>query len=269
MADPTPFVLDVAVRASELDADGHAAPAALLDFLQEAAGAHAVALGWGIDDLAGDSLTWVLSRLRIQCGRLPAWRRRVSVTTWPSGTNGLYATRDYLVHDEDGTLVARGTSDWLVLDVVRRRPVRVPPAIAELVPPDRPRALPSLTDRLAPPSRAVAGATFTVRRSDLDVNRHVNNVRYAEWALAAVPEALLGTHRLAALELHFRAETTFGDAVVVTTGPAAAEQAADAPPAETTTAETTTHVFAHRLVRADDEREVALARSAWTPRTPA
>ena len=69
-------------RAYEVDAGGAASPLTLCNWLQEAAGNHANALGWSVDALAPKGLTWVLSRLHLEIGRLPAWKEVVRVATW-------------------------------------------------------------------------------------------------------------------------------------------------------------------------------------------
>ena len=50
--------------------------------------------------------------------------------------------------------------------------------------------------------------------SDLDINRHVNNVFYAEWALETVPAEIAEHCRLTEIEIGFRAEALYGDTVI-------------------------------------------------------
>jgi acyl-CoA thioesterase FadM len=56
---------------------------------------------------------------------------------------------------------------------------------------------------------------------------------------------------VAGLEIHFRAETTYGDTVLAQAGPAEADGGL---------------VFAHQLRREADGRLVALARTRWSTR---
>ena len=117
--------------------------------------------------------------------------------------------------------------------------------------PERPRALDDAFARLKPPAEADLTSPFRVRYSDLDVNRHVNNVRYAEWAVESVPEETLYTCRLRSLELQFHAEAVYGDTVLVHTRQAPSD---------------TLETFTHRLVRQHDAHLVAIARTSWERR---
>ena len=56
-------------------------------------------------------------------------------------------------------------------------------------------------------------AAFQVRRRDVDMNGHVNNVVYTEWLLEGVPESAWAELELKEIEIEFRAEATFGETV--------------------------------------------------------
>ena len=244
------------VRTFETDLHGCASIQTLCNYFNEAAGKHALHYGVSIEELNEKNLTWVLSRLHVQVEAYPEWGDEVLVETWPSGLEGLFATREFFflgVADDDGErpILGRGTSAWLIVDLARKRPIRITSLLSGVTPPDRPRALNDAFAKLKPPPEADHEQRFRVRYSDLDVNRHVNNVRYAEWAVESVPEAVLHTCRLQALELQFRAEATFGDTVIV----------------ETRRGETgETPSFTHNLTRESDARAVAVARTHWARR---
>ncbi len=236
---------DFTVRAYEIDPRGRASVQTLCNYLQEAAGRHARALGVSVEQLLDKNLTWVLTRLHVQIDAYPELWEKVTVETWPSGQNGLYATRDFFLKAED-RIIARATSAWLVLDVARRRPIRTPAFITEIRTPDRTRALEDDLGKLPPFEEPTHELPFRVRYSDLDLNAHVNNVRYVEWAVEAVPQAIFETHRPTEIEVHFRAETNLNDTVLAQVHPHEHDL-----------------TFLHRLVRKADGREVATARSRW------
>ena len=68
-----------------------------------------------------------------------------------------------------------------------------------------------------PDVRGMPGLTLpkshSVRRSDLDMNQHVNNVVYTEWLLESVPEHYWSDYQLKELILEFRNECHLGDNV--------------------------------------------------------
>ena len=60
----------------------------------------------------------------------------------------------------------------------------------------------------------VPGPAQIARRSDMDMNGHINNVVYLAWALESVPEAVYdGGYNLFEMEVDFKAECKAGDTV--------------------------------------------------------
>ncbi|PSQ79238.1 MAG: hypothetical protein BRD41_07655 [Bacteroidetes bacterium QS_1_63_11] len=136
----------------------------------------------------------------------------------------------------------------------RRRPARLPKAVHDLDPPDRPPVLPHEWDDVPLPQRTDHTQTFEARYSDLDLNRHVNSARLLEWVLAPLPAEHLDTRVCAELHLQFRAEATLGDTV------RAAAQV-DSSDEE--------RRVRHALHRADDEQALIAAETQWVPHTDA
>ncbi|WP_412063378.1 acyl-[acyl-carrier-protein] thioesterase [Rubrivirga sp. IMCC45206] len=229
------------IRAVETGPDGMASVLTVCDLLQEAAGEHALAAdreGFPLPD--GGWSTWVLSQLSVRIGRRPAMREIVEVETWPAALDGLRATRDFRVTDADGAVLAVATSRWFLIDIDRRRPVRLPPAMDGFEAGAKPRAH-EMPDPPRAPDPVEHRAEFAVRRSDLDRVGHANNVRFIEWALEALP----ADAGLAGIDVAYKAEANVGDVVVSAVGPLR-DGARD-----------------HRLA-ARDGRTFALARTLWS-----
>lgn len=235
------------VRPQEVTPRGILSLPALATYLQETAGHHAEALGVSFQSLQAQGQAWVLAHLRLSLDRLPEWKDEVIVETWPSGLDRLYATREFVLH-ANGSPFAQATSAWLVLDTEARRPRRPPRTLYDLETPDRPPVLTHDWDDLSTPDRTDHTRAFDVRYHDLDVLRHVNNVRYLEWALETLPSDLLDTHRCTALSLQFKAEATMDDTV-----------RAAAQINETDHELTVRHALRH----ADDDRLLAAAHTKW------
>jgi medium-chain acyl-[acyl-carrier-protein] hydrolase len=245
---PEPVWTDVfAVRVFETDANGTLAVRSFCDYLQEAAGNHARELGVSVEQLLDTGRTWVLSRLRARIERLPRNGEQVTVRTWPSGVDRLFALRDFAVSDSHGQRIASAISAWLVLDTRSKRPVRVQTVFAVPGPGDAPRALAESLEKLDGPESPFLEREITVRWSDLDVNRHVNNSRYAEWAVEGAVGNPSGTGTIARLDIDFLAETQHPGKVIVRT-----RRVSDSPAR-----------MSHAIVRAEDGAEAARARTEW------
>ena len=233
------------VRSYETDEASFAGVPSLWRYLQEAAGNHATRLGMGVDDLLRIDRTWLLSRLRLRLFRLPAWRDTITVATWPAGLRSLFASRGFSVRDAEGRPVAHAMSDWIYLDVAARKPARPPEWLATA----GPEPLPALdlpdNGRLRDPERVEWSVLFPVRRSEVDLNRHVTNAVYVDWALECVPDAYRGDKAAVDVEIVYRAAAVRGDAIRAEAGPEGADS------------------ILHRLVRESDGAVLAQARSRW------
>jgi acyl-ACP thioesterase len=227
---------------------GTASVLALADYFQEAAGHHADELGVSMQDLLAEGRAWVLAHFRLEIDRLPDWNEEITLETWPSGLERLFATREVVFRDGEGDSIAQGTSAWLVINTERRRPVRPPSVLYDIEPPDRPAPLDTDLADLPAPSRTDRTEAFSVRYHDLDLNRHVNNVRYLEWALETLPPSVLDERRCTGLALQFEAEATHGDPVRAT-----AQIDGDEGPLS----------VRHRLALADTDRTLARATTTW------
>ncbi|MDX1531030.1 MAG: thioesterase, partial [Rhodothermales bacterium] len=221
------------------------------DYFQEAAGNHATALGVATDRLLENGRAWVLTRLRLEVDRLPGWRERVTVETWPSDSDGLYAHRDFLLRADEDAVFGRGTSVWFVIDVARRRPVRLPEAVRALRLPERPDAYAHEMEPLPEPGETPHESAYRVRHDELDLNAHANNARYVAWTLDAVPPERYERAVPHRLDVQFRAEAVRGDVV---------RSACSAPP------DGAGGLLRHRLTRESDGRLLAVAETAWRAR---
>lgn len=250
MRAPPVHELRHSVRAVELDARGRMGPRALSDLLQEAASEHAALLGVGVGELSALGIAWVLVGWRLEASRFPTWREELRVETWPCARTERTADRDFLLRDVSGATVARATSSWMMIDLERRRPVRLPAALREIALAERPRALEGGCGRPPWPGGAAASVEVATRRADLDASDHVRNTAYLDWLAEGFPPELATHGEMRSLELSFRAEARAGARVAVET----VEEAGDGG-----------RVLHQRVVEPSSGRELVLARSTFAP----
>ena len=237
------------IRSYEVDLARKLRPTVLLNYLQDVAGDHARILGVAVSDLMRRNRTWVLSRYHLRFEGEAGTGEVIRIRTWPSSRSGLFSCREFEILRADGTRLALATSSWAVVDLATRRPVRLATHL-----PDYPLLNRRVVDDDFPSlPRLGAAATelpFRVRRSDLDLNRDVNNVVYVEWALETVPARITDEFRLTELEIAFRAEALYGDRVIARCSKEDDE---------------TSPSFLHQLVSEMDGREVTRLVSRWRP----
>ena len=182
-----PWVDRYTVHSYEIDRDSRLSIVSAINFFQESAWRNAESLEVGFKDLASQNRLWVLSRLYVEMYRYPLWGDDIQLETWPKGMENLFALRDFRLKSADGKeLLGAGASAWLVIDGTTQRLLRVE-QICDLIPCYPHSSLEhklgkiALASTMTPQTRIIAGYT------DVDVNNHVNNVSYLNWAVNYLP----------------------------------------------------------------------------------
>uniref|UniRef100_A0A0D3F865 Acyl-[acyl-carrier-protein] hydrolase n=1 Tax=Oryza barthii TaxID=65489 RepID=A0A0D3F865_9ORYZ len=213
------------IRSYEIGADRTASIETLMNHLQETALNHvrtAGLLGDGFGatpEMSKRNLIWVVSKIQLLVEQYPAWGDMVQVDTWvaAAGKNGM--RRDWHVRDyNSGRTILRATSVWVMMHKKTRRLSKMPDEVRAEIGPyfnDRSAITEEQSEKLAKTGNKVGDdATeqfirkgLTPRWGDLDVNQHVNNVKYIGWILeVSAPISVLEKHELASMTLDYRKE---------------------------------------------------------------
>jgi acyl-ACP thioesterase len=97
----------------------------------------------------------------------------------------------------------------MVLNLETRRPVRIPQEVLDTRLQDRPHVTVAKNNRMRPFTDQGREKEIIVRRSDLDMNNHVNNVRYIEWMLETIDQEM--TQKIRNLDIQFMRESFVDD----------------------------------------------------------
>lgn len=209
------YTLPFRVRVYECDAGGRLSVPSLLNYMQEIAALHTVELHISIPELLPRGYTWMLSRIHLVADRYPAYADKLSMNTWISGHRGRFSVREFALLDASGASLMRITSSWVLYDINEHRAANVDEVIPlEEVRPERAVKDDFLSLPVPDDDAMEYRKHLQVRRSDLDINRHVNNRVTAEWALEAVPEKISKTYELAELEIAFKGQAFYGDSIL-------------------------------------------------------
>lgn len=198
------------------DAAWRLKPAAFMDLAQEAAGLHAVELGFGYEDLIKNNTAWILSRVNIKFVDTPLWRDDITLTTWHKGANRLFFLRDFIMTDKDGKERVKATTSWLVLNLETRRLVRDPMLMEEGTVCTE-NVIETPADKVVMPKDVPAELVLehAVAYSDVDMNNHTNNAMYMQWAMDAVDYEIASTNAVKEITVNFNRETKAGDVVAI------------------------------------------------------
>ncbi len=204
---------DYIVNYYEVDENKLATPSAIVNYLQDIAVLHSAQLGLSIDRYNELNKTFILQKWDITFHNYPKLHDCIHVETCPIGFKSFYAFRTFHVYDEKGTLLVEAKSTWFLIDIKKRRPLRIPADFFEIFHVGMEQLEEDFNDwTLIKEIETGNSLSFRVRHSDMDTNGHVNNVRYIEWALEAVPTKIF-QKRLKRLRVAYEKEILYGQTV--------------------------------------------------------
>ena len=207
------------IRFGSVDRSDRLTLGGIFSFFQEAAISHAADLGVGRNAMGSTGQAWVLSRLSLFVERRPAYGETIEVSTWPRGWEKLFAFRDYTIKDAEGCAVVRGRGSWLVLDIEKRRPLRVQPIIETMPANSGLDALSKNPPGLESRANLVKIAERSALYSDIDYYGHANNARYVQWIQDAADIDILTAADQIRLDINYLSEVMPGEAVELWTAP--------------------------------------------------
>ena len=202
------YIEERVVSCYEADSNHNFRPTAMLDLMQEAAGRDASVLGFGYDEMISENTAWVLSRTRVCFHKCPKWRDSVVLKTWHKGANRIFYLRDFLLESPEGELLISATTSWLIIDLATRRMVRNTTLAENFDNSEMGDAIEEQAGKVVLPKGLEPELVHThkVVWSDIDTNGHVNNVKYAVWALDAVDYDILKEKSLKEMLINYDTE---------------------------------------------------------------
>lgn len=189
----------------------------ILNYVQEISGVHAELLGCGYDQLEEDELFWVVSRMKVNMKRYPKWNEEITIETWPAGMDMMFFVRCFRIYDENKELIGEVDGAYLLLN--------------------RSSLFPQKMDKLPKPLNVLGyrGKEYKrldkfrlnrlkdfdktyimdrqVRYNDLDLNMHVNNVKYVEWVEDCFSLEDFQKYNIKELQINFLKQVKFGEKV--------------------------------------------------------
>jgi medium-chain acyl-[acyl-carrier-protein] hydrolase len=183
--------------------------------LQLTASAHSDSAGMSFAEMGQNNQSWVLSRMHIEVDEMPKWGDKVTVTTWIEYLDNGRSIRDFEMHLGDKKLLG-ASSLWAVLDTQLRRGAKELLINSDFVT-RYPEKKPTVKDnyRINYANETELVEERTVRLSDLDIVKHVNNVKYVEWCLDVFDIDIIFKEQIKSISANYLRELSLGDTVSI------------------------------------------------------
>ena len=179
-----------------------------------AADFHSTDRGFGMRYLLTINRSWVLSRLAIEMTEMPRMYARFNVETWVESALRYFTNRNFAVRGEDGTIYGYGRSIWAMIDTETRQPTDIlsinDGSINNWI--EKEKTCPiDKGGRVRMSDAAEFVRTIETNYNDVDINGHINSVKYIEHVLDLWPLEWYKEHTIRRFEIAYVAEAHAGD----------------------------------------------------------
>ncbi|MDR0300261.1 MAG: acyl-[acyl-carrier-protein] thioesterase [Streptococcaceae bacterium] len=185
---------------------------AILNVALQISGEQSTELGRSEDWLRDNyHLAWIVTEYEITLNRLPKFLEYIFIETEAVSYNKFFCYRDFRFLDEDKNLLLKIHSTWVLMDPDTRKANRVDD---EIVAPYESEKVSKLERghkfaKLGQPEKR----SYSVRYSDIDMNQHVNNSRYYDWAVDPLGFDFLSQHQPKQIYIKYNHEVRAGEEI--------------------------------------------------------
>ena len=195
---------------SYFDCNDKIKPTAIFNIFQDVACVHGEQIGVGYLEMLSKNLYWVLSRVKYDILKHPKIDEEVTIETWPLTKGRIDFDRDFLIKNEHGEVLIKGTSKWCVISSITRSLERTDNVTYNcecLTKQNYPEKFvkTETCEILEKPS-----LTHKVNFSEIDHNKHLNNVNYATFTTNVLRENYFNH-----LQINFISECKLDDEIKI------------------------------------------------------
>ena len=179
-----------------------------------AADFHSTDRGFGMQYLLTIKRSWVLSRLAIEMEEMPKMYTKFNVETWVESAMRYFTSRNFRVVDNAGKVYGYGRSIWAMIDTESRQPTDIfaidNGAINNWIVKDMECPI-DKGGRVKMDDSAELVRTIDTYYNDVDINGHINSVKYIEHVLDLWDLDWYREHTIKRFEIAYVAEAHAGD----------------------------------------------------------
>ena len=182
--------------------------------LLNAADFHSTDRDFGMTYLNPIHKTWVLSRLAVEMDEMPMQYTKFNVETWVESAMKYFTNRNFRVVGEDGKVYGYGRSVWAMIDTQTRQPQDIleihDGEIVNWIETEKECPI-EKSSRVKMSDKAVLVREIDTYYNDVDVNGHVNSIKYIEHILDLFGIDFYRENKIKRFEIAYVAESYGGD----------------------------------------------------------
>ena len=187
----------------------------LLNIFQDIGCLHSDVAGLGINDIPNTHLSWVVLHWKVKVLKRAKYGEILKVKTWSRSATKVHCYRDFAVYNKNDELVCMATSKWTLTNIEKKSLEKITDDIVARYTPEEKYIFntPEIEKLKEPTNNQILTYTFKVPRRDIDVNNHVHNLYYLDYAYEALPEEIYNQPEFNNLEIMYKTGAKLGNIV--------------------------------------------------------
>ncbi len=169
----------------DFDEKGNLLPYKVLEVFENGAIAHGELIGVGEKAMREKNLFWIISTLKYQVLRAVPANERLTLKTWPKKPGLVSFQREYLILNQNGEIVIKGSANWLTISRDERKLKAGQKIFPDMEFSDEVTFLKKIP-RLRDFDNGILLNSVIPEPCHIDSNGHVNNKHYTSFILNAL-----------------------------------------------------------------------------------
>ncbi|MCL2601634.1 MAG: thioesterase [Treponema sp.] len=203
------------LRYFDMNKYGEASPTTILTLLEETAAEHSYNINHSLYSLEQQNIGWVLISGTIDMTRYPKYKETIVIRTWVSKYTLVKGYRENIIYDASGVVIGKAKGVWVFYDIEKKRPVPIFNEIKSKWGMDAHISQEVDLGIIQVINGGEHQCEYLVYKSDVDSNKHVNNIRYFHWLIESLPEEVLQDYFLKRITAQFFAEAKYEEKIRV------------------------------------------------------
>ena len=159
----------------------------MFSFLEDIGGIHSNIAGYGLLDIPEKHKSWILLNWKLKFIRRPHYAEILKIKTWSRKIDKIYAYRDFEVFDENKELVAIASSKWVLVDTEKLSIIKIDEDMIKAYTTEEKQVFEEEISKIIEPKDYIDSCEIQVTRDMIDINGHVHNLNYIDFAIQVVP----------------------------------------------------------------------------------
>ncbi|KAJ1695137.1 hypothetical protein LUZ63_011835 [Rhynchospora breviuscula] len=219
------------VRSFEVGSNKAATMETMLNLILETSYNHAQSWGWAkegefptLPSMDKYRLSWTNYQMHVEMNKYPGWGDVVEIEHWCEAEGKIAGRFDYIIKLlSTNEVIGRATSKWVMINKDTHKPQKINKQVWDeylafcsktsrlAFPEDSDKSLKQIPKLNEPAEYSQLG--LVPRRSDLNMNGHVNSVTCFSFLLESMPQDIIDNYELGSITIDYRHNFQFDDSL--------------------------------------------------------